>query len=123
VSTCATLSLDQLELQVHLGWTEAERQEPQLVLVSIEINFIDMPEGCIDDELDNTLCYDKLSQLLVKLVADKHFKLLEFLAKSLFDAVQGSLSKGDRLTLEVSKKPPMENLQRASFSLSDTRGC
>ena len=119
VNIHSTLIVQQLTLVVHLGWSEAEREQTQQIWVDIEFDFLQLPKACDSDELADTICYYKLSLALQAVCSAKSYKLLELLAHDLFKTVKNHLTIQANVTLSVAKKPPMDNLQQARFVVSD----
>jgi dihydroneopterin aldolase len=54
------ITLNTLELSVHLGWPDAERAVPQIVHLDVRLSFPAPPVGCMTDDLSDTHCYDTL---------------------------------------------------------------
>lgn len=118
----SSLVLSGLSLSVYLGWGEAERAISQIVSLSIRIQHAALPAGCQSDELEDTLCYDQLSQALERYLSGKTYRLIERLTNDLFIEIKKQLNASDRLTLTVTKQPPMDQLEMASFTLMDEAG-
>jgi len=112
------LNLNKLILSVSLGWTEEERKQLQDVSLSLAIQFKQLPLACTTDELGETYCYDQLSQKLQQHIASKSYKLLEHLAYDIFNVVRECIDSRHHILITVTKKPPMDNLYEASFTIS-----
>jgi len=115
----STLIIDQLILLANLGWSVAEREHAREIYVDIHIHYLELPEACNNDELDDTNCYYKIALALQAVCEAKPYKLLELLAHDLFKAVKNCLNNDVSVTLSVAKNKPMDNLQQARFVISD----
>ena len=119
----ATLRLDALKCLVRLGWGEEERSVPQSVHFWLQIRFApgSVPAACRSDDLNGTICYASLSDRLVRLCADREFRLIEHLGWAAFETLKPLLPDGALLWLRVQKdKPPIADLEGgASFSVGE----
>ena len=118
----AQLNLDQLELNLSLGWSEAERGQKQIILLDIMINFAEPPKACITDQLEDTYCYDTLIKQLVETIAPKSFKLIEHLAYEIYVFIKKFFSQAVSVNIIVTKKPILSTdviLKGARFSYGD----
>ncbi len=116
------LKVKKLRLMVHLGCTAGEREITQPVDVDIFLRFSEMPEGAHSDSLKGTVCYDAISAVMKKTVADgTHFHLLEKLALSLFTSVRKDVDASVGIWIEVTKlHPPVTDLNGGvTFSFGD----
>lgn len=110
------LTLEHLQLMVHLGVTAAERAKPQQVILDITIKFPKLP---LTDKLEDTICYDKLATAIKEFCHDKEFNLIEYMAKQLYDFIKTQISAQHKLQLSLTKTPPIANLDRSIFTISD----
>ncbi len=99
------ISLHQIELCLSLGVTEAERLQTQTILVDIDIDFPTPPVACITDQLEDTYCYDVLTQHISKKIMPKTFYLLEHLAHEIYQLVKSASSQPITVNVKVTKKP------------------
>jgi dihydroneopterin aldolase len=106
---------------VRLGWGDEERSSPQFVAFDVQLRFPALPQGCMSDDLDGTVCYDKLSQAIQHVCSQREFRLIEHLGWSVFQALKGTIPTQVQLWVRVLKeKPPIAALQDgASFSIGD----
>ena len=77
------LSLVDLELSCHLGVLSAERAKPQKLLCTAIFPVPDFKKAAQTDNLEHTVNYFDLSQLLRKTAQAKERKLIETLAHDL----------------------------------------
>lgn len=110
-----------IELLVHLGWEEAEREQAQLVRFDIEIQFTQIPVACTSDELTDTICYAELITDLRHQFSKQSFRLIEHLAAAIYDAVKLHMHNNHaNITIQLTKHPHIEGLNGdVSFSVSD----
>jgi len=80
------LSLVDLELSCHLGVPPAERAKPQKLLCTAIFPVLDFKQAAQTDNLEHTVNYFDLSQLLRKTAQAKERKLIETLADDLAQA-------------------------------------
>ena len=96
-----TITINDLEVFYCVGVPDAERAQPQRLLLTIEIKH-DFRAASVEDELGNTIDYFAVSQRLLKFGDGVHWKLIETVA---VDAAQMILDDfGPRsVTIEVKK--------------------
>ena len=82
----STLSIVDLELSCHLGVPPAERAHPQKLLCTAIFPVPDFKKAAQTDNLEHTVNYFDLSQLLRKTAQAKERKLIETLAHDLAQA-------------------------------------
>ncbi len=114
------IQLNQLELNVNLGWPEKERAKKQKIHLDLCIKFPRPPRACVNDDLSDTVCYDTLSKLVTQLTK-KEFKLLEHLAHEIYQLIKKNLPSSTLINLRLTKKPAvMKNLREGvSFYYGD----
>ena len=117
------LILEKLNLHVKLGHSIEERSLPQWVSVQIKLGFDNLPPACINDQLNDTICYATLANELQQF-CDKHcFKLIEALAYQLYQFLKQKLSKiihnQINIFLCITKNPQLTKVEQSSFSISD----
>lgn len=105
-----SLSINGLELSVHLGWTEEECQREQIVLLEVDISFSDIPKACATDNLDDTLCYSALITTIREKINNKKFRLIEFLTHELYQIIKAYLPEGSKIMVRLTKYPPIQGL-------------
>ena len=79
----STLSLVDLELLCHIGVPQEERAHPQKLLCTAIFPVTDFKKAAQTDNLEHTVNYFDLSQLLRKTAQVKERKLIETLAHDL----------------------------------------
>ena len=81
-----TLSLVDLELLCHIGVPKEERAHPQKLLCTATVPVPNLKKAAQTDNIQHTLNYFNLSQLLRKTAQAKERKLIETLAHDLAQA-------------------------------------
>lgn len=116
-----TLSLKDYALFVHLGCEAQERLRTQEVRVRVEMRFGPAFKAATTDHLSDTVCYAQVCEKIEQHCADKEFKLIERLAKDLYDVLKLLMPQQSLLALSVHKlRPPVTHLEGGShFSYGD----
>ncbi len=76
--------INELILNLTLGYYDFEKEKPQKVKFSLEANYKDK-KPTSDRDLKSIVNYDKLVRLIKKLTKNKHYNFLETLAEDVFD--------------------------------------
>ena len=76
--------IKELILNIKLGYFDFEKEKPQKVKFSLEVNYKDK-KPTNDRDLKSIVNYDKLVKLIKKLVKNRHYNFLETLAEDIFD--------------------------------------
>lgn len=115
-----TLALNKLELHVHLGWPDEEREEIQTILANIDIVFSEPPKACVTDNLHDTFCYADIIEKIKIGIANKKFRLIEHLAQDIYHLITKQLPDDARVMVHLTKFPSIEGLRGgACFSYGD----
>lgn len=105
----ASLHIHDLEIPVKIGVSDEERKKPQPIHFDIYIRFSKPPVGVKSDRLEDTVCYDELSQKLEKLTTSKEYHLIEYLAGEAFEQLKQTLPAFIYFKLGVKKVyPPLQ---------------
>jgi 7,8-dihydroneopterin aldolase/epimerase/oxygenase len=88
------LFISDLRVWVHLGCSEEEKHNPQLISFNISIIFKSAPLGLTTDRLEDTICYRIIVQQIQKFCENKKFNLIEHLAFAIHKTIEESL--GDK---------------------------
>jgi FolB domain-containing protein len=117
----AILALDKLHLQLSLGVSQQERSIPQSVHLYVKIFFPKIPSSCLNDKLDDTICYDKLVQHIKTFCYNKEFKLLEYVCFQIHAHLRETIDPALKLWLKIEKcNVPIAELEGgSSFSYGD----
>src|SRR5690606_20290554 len=97
--------------EARLGCTAEERSVPQEIRVSVQFLFHNPPRGTISDDLRDTICYAKISEVIGEFISSKEYCLIEKLAADLHDVLKSVVEGRAEISLSVLKvRPPVENL-------------
>lgn len=113
----STTYIEQLEIKVNLGVTPEERQYPQSIWLDMSWKTKTLPQGCITDHIDDTICYDQLIQEIKAHLKGQSFQLIEHLGYTLFHLCRKHIPPKASIKLSIYKKPPIEGLHRVAFQL------
>ena len=101
--------IKELILNIKLGYFDFEKEKPQKVKFSLEVNYKDK-KPTNDKDLKSIVNYDKLVRLIKKLVRNKYYNFLETLAEDIFD----ELFKDKRIDKIVQKIEKLEIIKDCS---------
>ena len=76
--------IKELTLNLKLGYYDFEKNKPQKVKFSLEIDYEDK-KPTNDKDIKSIVNYGKVVKLITKLVKNKHYNFLETLAEDVFD--------------------------------------
>ncbi|MEZ5125195.1 MAG: dihydroneopterin aldolase [Thermoleophilia bacterium] len=102
MSRSPSISIEGIELRGRCGVSEAERAVGQVLIVDIRLEPVSCP-GAESDELDETIDYGHVVEVVRAIVVGNEFRLLERLASVLADALWDEL---DLAFLEVAVTKP-----------------
>ena len=113
------IQLDELEIQLHLGVSEEEREKPQSVWISLTFEFLALPESTSSALISGTVNYSSLSKLLKSEFNGSNIKTIEYMGFRAFNLVSEEIDRVGRLTLSIRKFPSISGLKGgALFELS-----
>ncbi len=118
------LTLEDIEVFLHLGCSHNERRTTQRVHVSVHFRFGAPPAGCQTDRLSDTLCYAAVTKAVVHLSTQKEFHLIEHFAQECFQALRKTaraVQEDVKLKITIHKiRPPVNELKGgATFTLGE----
>ena len=101
--------IKELTLDLKLGYYEFEKEKPQKVKFSLEIDYEDK-KPTNDKDIKSIVNYGTIVKLITKLVKKKHYNFLETLAEAVFD----ELFKDKRIAKIMLKIEKLEILKECS---------
>ena len=101
--------INELILNLKLGYDDFEKEKPQKVKFSLEVDYEDK-KPTNDKDIKSIVNYGTIVKLISKLVKKKHYNFLETLAESVFD----ELFKDKRIGKIMLKIEKMEILKECS---------
>lgn len=111
------ISIIDLEVFYRVGVPDAERAQPQRLLLTIEMES-DFSKAAKTDSITDTIDYFAVTQRLLKFGDGKSWKLIEKLAADIADLVLSEF-KPQSVTVEV-KKFPIPQARHVAVSLTRT---
>ena len=112
------ISIVDLEVLYRVGVPEAERAQPQRLLLTVEMDF-DFAKATKSDAIADTIDYFAVSQRLLKFGDGREWKLIEKLAADLADMILAEF-KPRTITVEV-KKFPIPQARHVSVAVTRKR--
>ncbi len=111
--------IKELTLDLKLGYFDFEKNKPQKVKFTLEIDYRDK-KPTNDKDLKSIVNYDKVVRLIKKLVKNKHYNFLETLAEDVFDEIFKD-KRIDKITLQIEKLEIMKNCSSVGIQISKKR--
>ena len=111
--------IKELILDLKLGYYDFEKEKPQKVKFSLEVNYKDK-KPTNDRDLKSIVNYDKLVRLIKKLTKNKHYNFLETLAEDVFDELFKD-KRIDKISLQIEKLEIMKDCTSVGIQISKKR--
>ena len=111
--------IKELTLDLKLGYYDFEKNKPQKVKFSLEIDYQDK-KPTNDKDIKSIVNYGKVVKLVTKLVKNKHYNFLETLAEDVFD----ELFKDKRIakiTLQIEKLEILKECTSVGIQITKKR--
>ena len=108
-----------LALDLKLGYFDFEKDKPQKVKFTLEIDYRDK-KPTNDKDLKSIVNYDKIVKLIKKLVKNKHYNFLETLAEDVFDELFKD-KRIDKINLQIEKLEIMKDCSSVGIQISKKR--
>ena len=108
-----------LTLNLKLGYYDFEKNKPQKVKFTLEVDYRDK-NPTNDKDLKSIVNYDKIVKLIKKLVKNKHYNFLETLAEDVFDELFKD-KRIDKITLQIEKLEIMKDCSSVGIQISKKR--
>ena len=111
--------IKELVLDLKIGYYEFEKENPQKVKFSLEIDYMDKNPSN-DRDLKSIVNYAKIVKLIKKLVKNKHYNFLETLAEDVFDELFKD-KRIDKISLQIEKLEIMKDCSSVGIQISKKR--
>ena len=111
--------INELILNLKLGYYDFEKEKPQKVKFSLEIDYVDKKPSN-DKDLKSIVNYSKIVRLIKKLVKNKHYNFLETLAEDVFDELFKD-KRIDKISLQIEKLEIMKDCTSVGIQISKKR--
>ena len=108
-----------LTLDLMLGYYDFEKDKPQKVKFTLEVDYRDK-KPTNDRDLNSIVNYDKIVKLIKKLVKNKHYNFLETLAEDVFDELFKD-KRIDQITLQIEKLEIIKDCSSVGIQISKKR--
>ena len=108
-----------LLLDLKLGYYDFEKENPQKVKFSLEIDYVDKKPSN-DKDLKSIVNYSRIVKLIKKLVKNKHYNFLETLAEDAFDELFKD-KRIDKISLQIEKLEIMKDCSSVGIQISKKR--
>ena len=109
----------ELILDLKLGYYDFEKEKPQKVKFSLEIDYKDKKPSD-DKDLKSIVNYSKVVRLIKKLVKNKHYNFLETLAEDVFDELFKD-KRIEKINLKIEKLEIMKDCSSVGIQISKKR--
>ena len=111
--------IKELILDLKLGYYDFEKEKPQKVKFSLEIDYEDKKPSN-DKDLKSIVNYAKIVKLIKKLVKNKHYNFLETLAEDVFDELFKD-KRIDKISLRIEKLEILKDCSSVGIQISKKR--
>ena len=111
--------INNLILDLKLGYYDFEKNKPQKVKFSLEVNYEDKKPSN-DKDLKSIVNYARIVRLIKKLVKNKHYNFLETLAEDVFDELFKD-KRIDKISLQIEKLEIMKDCSSVGIQISKKR--
>jgi 7,8-dihydroneopterin aldolase/epimerase/oxygenase len=112
------ISIVDLEVFYRVGVPDAERAQPQRLLLTAEMDF-DFSKAAESDRITDTIDYFAVSQRLLKFGEGRNWKLIEKLAADIAEMILAEF-KPQSVTVEV-KKFPIPQARHVAVQIKKSR--
>ena len=111
--------IKELILNLKLGYYDFEKEKPQKVKFSLEIDYKDKKPSN-DKDLKSIVNYSKVVRLIKKLVKNKHYNFLETLAEDVFDELFKD-KRIEKINLKIEKLEIMKDCSSVGIQIIKKR--
>ena len=111
--------INELILNLKLGYYDFEREKPQKVKFSLEVDYEDK-KPTNDKDIKSIVNYGTIVKLISKLVKKKHYNFLETLAESVFNELFKD-KRIDRIMLKIEKMEILKECSSVGIQITKKR--
>ena len=111
--------INDLILDLKLGYYENEKKKSQKVKFSLEIDYQNK-KPTNDDDIKSIVNYGKIVKLIKKLTKNEHYNFLETLAEDVFDELFKD-KRIDKISLQIEKLEIMKDCSSVGIQISKKR--
>ena len=111
--------IKELSLDLKLGYYEFEKEKPQKVKFSLEIDYEDK-KPTSDKDIKSIVNYGQVVKLIKKLTKNKHYNFLETLAEDVFDVLFKDKRIG-KIMLQIEKLEILKECTSVGIQITKKR--
>ena len=111
--------IKELTLDLKLGYYEFEKEKPQKVKFSLEIDYEDK-KPTSDKDIKSIVNYGQVVKLIKKLTKNKHYNFLETLAEDVFDVLFKDKRIG-KIMLQIEKLEILKDCTSVGIQITKKR--
>ena len=111
--------INELILDLKLGYYDFEKEKPQRIKFSLEIDYQDKKPSN-DKDLKSIVNYGTIVKLITKLVKRKHYNFLETLAEAVFDELFKDKRIG-KIMLKIEKLEILKDCSSVGIQITKKR--
>ena len=111
--------IKELSLDLKLGYYEFEKEKPQKVKFSLEIDYEDK-KPTSDKDIKSIVNYGQVVKLIKKLTKNKHYNFLETLAEDVFDILFKDKRIG-KIMLQIEKLEILKECTSVGIQITKKR--
>ena len=111
--------INELILDLKLGYYDFEKEKPQKVKFSLEIDYEDK-KPTNDKDIKSIVNYGQVVKLIKKLTKNKHYNFLETLAEDVFDEMFKD-KRIDKISLQIEKLEIIKDCTSVGIQISKKR--
>ena len=111
--------INELILDLKLGYYDFEKEKPQKVKFSLEIDYKDK-KPTNDKDIKSIVNYGQVVKLIRKLTKNKHYNFLETLAEDTFDVLFKDKRIG-KITLKIEKLEILKECSSVGIQITKKR--
>jgi dihydroneopterin aldolase len=111
--------IKELILNLKLGYYEFEKEKPQKVKFSLEIDYEDK-KPTSDKDIKSIVNYGQIVKLIKKLTKNKHYNFLETLAEDVFDVLFKDKRIG-KIMLQIEKLEILKECTSVGIQITKKR--
>ncbi len=111
--------INELILNLKLGYYDFEKENPQKIKFSLEIDYQDKKPSN-DKDIKSIVNYGTIVKLITKLVKKKHYNFLETLAEAVFDELFRDKRIG-RIMLKIEKLEILKDCSSVGIQITKKR--
>ena len=112
------LTIEDLVTYSYIGVSDEEKEILRQVNWQIVFHFTSLPNGCDDDDINSTVCYDNISEVVAQVCLAKKYNLIEHLCLVVYQEIKKIADMPITITI-VKCMPPSKFSYKSRFTLSD----